>query len=313
MDKEKMMEENGYLILTACFCLLFLAGGTLSELKKKPIHLFLTKKIRFSTKARWGTVINVLAAAGFILFLKKFIYYFSFTGIMQSKFSIWWVDKNVLFFLYYLLFLFLYGFVLIAVGIGAIAGNIKSSTGKFLPFLFFVLSMTSVRILENLGLDFGLEEVLYLLVFSPLLFMKMLCSGKYLGLLTSLVVAYYIVDTYKELKPKITRSNVKFLVPFGVVFWVFLVFSFTYLPLNWEEKLLHQLQTAKNRSDFLEVLEPTKSMKKLKDESDALKRIALEIAKTGEIQRAKLVAEHIPDVDVKNIALKEIQEKIRKK
>jgi len=97
------------------------------------------------------------------------------------------------------------------------------------------------------------------------------------------------------------------------VFWVFFVFSFTYFPLEWEERLLHQLQTAKNRSDFLEVLDTTKSMNNLRDESYAIKRIALEIAKTGEIQRAKLVAEHISDVDVKNIALKEIQEKIRKK
>jgi hypothetical protein len=54
-------------------------------------------------------------------------------------------------------------------------------------------------------------------------------------------------------------------------------------------------------------------MKNLKDESYAIKRIALEIAKTGEMQRAKLVAEQIPDVDVKNITLKEIREKIEKK
>jgi len=308
-----MENINSYLILTACFFLVFIGAVIFLEKYSKSIHGFFTKKIRFSTKVRWRTVIKVLAAAAFILFLKKFIYYFSFTGIMQSKFSIWWVDKNILLFIYYLLFLFLCGTVLIAVGIRVIAWKIKSTTGILLTILFFVWVIVFPQVLKNLGLEFGLNEVLYWLVFTPLLYLKMLCSGKYLGLFTSLMAAYFIVDTYKELKPRITRNNAKFLAPFAVVFWVFFVFSFTYFPLEWEERLLHQLQTAKNRSDFIEVLDTTKSMNNLRDESYAIKRIALEIAKTGEMQRAKLVAEHIPDVDVKNIALKEIQEKIRKK
>ncbi|MGD2090461.1 MAG: hypothetical protein PVH61_30090 [Candidatus Aminicenantes bacterium] len=213
---------NSYLILTACFFLVFIGAVIFLGKYAKPIHRFLTGEIPLLIDFPWDTLIKVLTTAGIILFLKKFLYYLSFTGIMQSKSSIWWVDKNVLLFLYYLLFL-------------------------------------------------------------------------------------------KELKPKITRSNVKFLAPFGAVFWVFLVFSFTYLPLNWEEKLLHQLQTAKSSSDFLEVLDTTKSMNNLRDESYAIKRIALEIAKAGEMQRAKLVAEQIPDEDVKIIALQEIREKVGKK
>lgn len=216
-----MMENiNNYLILTACLFLVFTGAVIFLGKYAKPIHRYLTGEIPLLMFVPWETIIKVLTTAGIVLFLKKFLYYLPFTGIMQSKSSIWWVDKNVLLFLYYLLFL-------------------------------------------------------------------------------------------KELKPKITRINVKFLVPFGVVFWVFLVFSFTYLPLNWEEKLLHQLQTAKTRSDFLEVLNTTKSMNNLKDESYAIKRIALEIAKTGEIQRAKLVARHIPDEYIKNRTLQEIREKIK--
>lgn len=307
-----MENINNYLILTACFLLVFTGAVIFLGKYATPIHRYLTREIPLLMLVPWETIIKVLTTAGIILFLKKFIYFFPFTAIMQSKSSIWWVDKNVLLFLYYLLFLFLCLTVLIGVGLGAIAGKFKGAAGMLL-ILFFVWVLTYPKVLENLGLEFGLEEVLYLLVFTPVLFLKMFCSGKYLGLLTSLVVAYFIIDTYKELKPKITRSNVKFLVPFGVVFWVFLVFSFTYLPLNWEEKLLHQLQTAKNRSDFLEVLDTTKSMNNLRDESYAIKRIALEIAKTGEIQRAKLVAEQIPNEDVKNTALQEIQEKIRRK
>jgi hypothetical protein len=309
-----MIEQiQGYLILTACFFLLFIGAVIFLEEDAKRIHRFLTKKIRFLTKVPWETVIKVLTGAGFILFLKKFIYYFPFEGIMQSKFSIWWVDKYVLLFLYYLLFLILCGLVLIAVGKGAIAGNIKSITGILLTILFFVLLISYAGVLENLGLQFGLDEVLYLLVFTPLLFLKMLCSGKYLGLFTCLVVAYIIVETYKKLKPQITRHNAKFLAPFGAVFWVFLIFSFTYLPLDWEEKLLHQMQTAKHRSDFLEVLDTTKSMKNLQYESNALKRIAVEIARSGEIQRAKLVAEQIPNEEIKNTALEEIRQRKKEK
>ena len=156
-----MMENiNSYLILTACLILLFIGAVIFLEEYSKAIHGFFTKKIRHSTKVRWRTVIKVLAAAGFILFLKKFIYYFSFIGIMQSKFSIWWVDKNILLFIYYLLFLLSCGTVLIAVGVRAIAGNFKSTTGMLLTFLFFVWVIAFPQVLKNLGLEFGLNEVL---------------------------------------------------------------------------------------------------------------------------------------------------------
>lgn len=305
-----MMEENGYLILTACLCLLFFLITLLAARYRTQIQLYFRKNFRVSTKIYWDTLVRIIAVWAFILFLKKFIYYFPFEGVSQSQFSIWWVDKNVLLFIYYLLFLLLCGTVLIGVGIGTIAGNIKSIKGMLLIFLFVVWVIACPGVLENLGLEFDLEEVLYMLVFTPLLFLKMVCSGKYLGLFTSLVLAYFIVDTYEELKPQITRNNAKFLAPFGFLFWFFLVFSFTYFPLDWEERLQHQLQTAENRSDFLEILDTTKSMKNLRDESYALKRIAMKIAQTGEIQRAKLVAEQIPDEYVKSRALEEIREKI---
>ena len=87
-------------LAAAGFLLLFLWAVIIMERYKYRLSSFWTEKFPFLRKVHWDTVIKGFVAAGFILFVRKVLYYIGpFFGIIQTPSSIWWADIKVLAFL----------------------------------------------------------------------------------------------------------------------------------------------------------------------------------------------------------------------
>jgi len=342
------MEENGYLILTACFCLLFLAGGTLSELKKKPIHLFLTKKIPLLMALPWDTVCKVLGITGGFLFIRKLIFYLPYTGIIQTKFSIWWVDGGNLIFLYVV-------FVFYMIGIAAIVlqtytFKTEQNEGCFIFLLMLFLGGGYAIILLIKKISIPLVQGLILVIFAPLILLKMLCSGKFLGILTSFLLGYFIVARYKKLSPTLTMNNLRSLTALIVIIIVLMASGYFIFTGNWQEIFQGKIQSVKNpdaaadlldaaytipgakdkaialekvaavitsmedsqwrKERFLQGIKIAGTIEDSKQRNQVLKEIAVFIAAAGDSGWATTIANGIPDQGIKNKALQEIREKI---
>lgn len=350
-----MSEEiTGYLILALCFFLLFIGLAVLWERFKKPVHDSLTKRIPLLVKIPWDTVTKGIIAAAVILVLKRLIYYVSFVGVIQTTSSIWWVDAEVLTFLNYTLFIFLLASVLIAFAIDYIETSMsEGKKGCLMTLLAFIVIMvvpvSCSSLLESLKIEMTLGQAFRLFIFTPLLFLKILVSGKYLGVFTSFLVGCLIIDRYKRLRFQITRKNAKYLIAPALILLVLLVYSFHILPGDWQQRFLDKVHSAKSDTVIIDLVDAANSINNSKDKfaalqnliaesnipwkketcqrvvraaltiessterSSIIQELALTVAKTGDIARAISVAEYIPVKDIKNKVLKELREKIEKK
>jgi hypothetical protein len=73
------------------------------------------------------------------------------------------------------------------------------------------------------------------------------------------------------------------------------------------------VQAAKSEKAFEDLLDAAHSIKDNTDKSNALKILALNISERGNIPWAASVARSIPDEEIKNRALQEIRERIKRK
>ncbi|UCH93637.1 MAG: hypothetical protein JSV88_25660 [Candidatus Aminicenantes bacterium] len=290
-----MIEQIKYeLILTAFFLLVFILAVLLLEPYKDRINAFLKKKSRFLMKFPWDTVSKGFALGVFILFLKKLIYYMPVPGMIQTKFSVWWVNEKTLIILYIILVLQLVVILLIGIKKGFIQS--KSIEKKFeaykkkpniSPFLLlFVLVIIFFKL--NLEYPITLWHLLALLILAPLVVLKMVCTGKYLGLLTSFVLGVFVIDRYKKIKPVITGSKAKFLLAPGLILAGFIVFSFFYFPGNWEKRISHRLETAKSERAVMDLLDAAPTIHHERVRHKALQQILLTIKKE-DIQWSKKI------------------------
>lgn len=348
-----------YVILTAFFFLLFLAAAILFWQYKKSKHDFAKEKFQRLKKVPWDTVIKGLAAAGFILFSRRLIYYVHFDGVIQTKFSIWWVEEYVLISLF-----FIFGFFLLLVTLIGILKKYIQIPLKRVNVVFIMLSgvllflgikvliplLEGSKVIYAVGIIY--REGLNLIIFTPLLLLKMLCTGKYPGLFTSFAVGYFIVNRYKKLTPIINPGNVKFLIAPGAMLMLFLFLCLIIFPGNWERRLNNKLPSVSGETEMVDLLDAVHSIyreearyeslkpivssmvkeryfrwekkiyQRVIDEigtlagyhsSRLLRKIVLWIAKTGDIQWATSIAQKIPDRKIKNNTLTEIREKIGEK
>lgn len=168
------------------------------------MHDVAKEKFQRLKKVPWDPVIKGLAAAGFILFSRRLIYYVHFDGVIQTKFSIWWVDTCVL-------------------------------TGLFFIFFLFLA--------------------------LPLL-----------------------------------------------IIFVFLLFSFALFTGDGRVMILHKLETAQSRKAFENLVESAHSIKDNHYKSSVLRVTAMAIAQHGDTSWATAIAKGIPDMRIRTIALKLIQQ-----
>jgi len=341
-----------YVILTAFFFLLFLVIAILLE-------AFPGIKIPLLMKVNRDTIIKVLTVAGFILFSRRLIYYVHFDGVIQTKFSIWWMDGYVLISLF-----FIFGFFLLLAALIGILKRYIQIPLKRINMVFIMLSgvllflgiKVVVPLLEGSKARYAVgiiyREGLNLIIFTPLLLLKMLCTGKYLGLFTGIALGYFIVNRYKKLIPKINPGNAKFLIVPGAIFLVFFILCFIIFPGNWEQRLNNKLLSVSSESDMVDLLDAVHSIyreearyqslepivafiEKEKEfrwkkeiyqriieevntlagyhSSRLLEKIVLWIAKTGDIPWATAIAEKITDMKTKEATLTVIREKVEEK
>ena len=203
-----MIEQiNDYLLFTACLFLLFIGAVIFLEEYSKPIHRFFTKKIPLLMDLRRDTVIKGLAITGAILFTRKLVFYLPYTGIIQTKFSIWWMDRGTLIFLHIIFVLYM-AWIAAMVGLTAIVRRklkfkivIDPNFPALVQVLFFWGLFGILLLISKTSFSIPWAKVLILIVYAPLILFKMLCSGKYLGILTGFLLGYFIVSRYKKLSP----------------------------------------------------------------------------------------------------------------
>ncbi|UCH93638.1 MAG: hypothetical protein JSV88_25665 [Candidatus Aminicenantes bacterium] len=343
---------NIYFMVGACFLVVFLGAVALQEKYNRVIQSFFATYILFPMKVSRDDLITIFSLWFYMLFSRKMIYYVPFVGVIQTGVSVWWVDGNVLIFLYYIFILFLLGAAVIGYFVsGTKPVKYERYVGILIFFLLLGISfMMSVSNGLNISLKF--DKGLLLIIFTPLLLLKMCCSGKYLGLLTAFLLGVLITHTWKKLKPKITRNNAKSLILPLFLLIAFGVFSFFQFTGNPGEKFKGKVQAANSqqavedlleaahtindepfrvnalkaitgkivetgdlqwkRKMFLRVIEAAKTIYPIKKRYKVIKDIAVAIARSGDIQWATSVAKGIPYAEIRNSALKGIRD-IREK
>ncbi len=197
-------------LAAAGFFLLSLWAVLITERHKYRISSFWTEKFRFLRKIPWDTLIKGLVVAGFIFFVKKILYYVKFLDFIQTPASVWWIDLQMM---GAVCFIFICQIVVMLAVYLTYYFLKKLSIEIFFEIVLIVVIMLSlVAVLDQMDLippeTRRFIRALFVLFLTPLLFLKMLCTGKYLGLLTSFMVGSYIVDRYKKLKSKV-KKNVK--------------------------------------------------------------------------------------------------------
>ena len=301
------MEQSGYLIHTACLCLLFFGMAGLAVRYKNRIPHIMTKYFSPLMKLPGDTVIKSFAVGAFILFLRKVIFYVPVVGIVQTKSSIWWVHGRVMLFL----FLFLVGFVILLIFSRGIK-ELKDTLSFLVTSLFILTVVLSALLLYDLPADFGKKppdpQTWATLVLSPLLMLKMLCSGEYLGLLTSFVVGYFIIGNYEKFNPGKLRSNKKFASVMALIILVFGAFCITIFPGDWEKRFAGKVQAATSERCVMDLLDAADTITDGNRKDNALKEIAVAAKKTGNIEWAMSITKKINNTIIKNAAIEKIQQ-----
>ena len=327
-----------FFVLTAFFLLVFILFAGLAEGYGERIKLVL-KKIH------WNTIIKIFCLWAVIIFLRKLTYYFHFNGIIQTKNVLFWVDENAK-------MMILYSIMIMTGAIGIITGisglfNVhrKRSDEKIALLIVFSIFLLSLSIVLISKKDAFLE-ILSLMIILPLLLLKMLFSGKYFGLLTALLAAYYIIDRHKKIKTGMIKINVKlFIVPILIIIGILILGYFRFTG-DWQEKFINKAQTAKSTNTvnhlieaahsirdserknlifnetgliyanrgkikwsqemFQQAVHSANSVKNWEMKSNLLKDISVTIAKTGDIKSAMNLTNTIMFVMIKIQAFKEI-------
>jgi tetratricopeptide (TPR) repeat protein len=289
-----------FLVLTALCFLISLRAAVLSERceTKGRIHPVLKK-------VSWNTFFKVITFWAGILALRKLIYYIPIDGMIQTKATVWWVEKKAPSYLFIFMFI-----ALIMVLRGMIGRSKPAGKGGSKVYAYEIIVIFGPIAIIYLAPVLGIPgpDNFFLRIFSYitklLLFLKVVCSGKYLGLFTSFLLAYYITKAHKIFKVpeginEKTEKEKTFGKAVGVPLLLLIIGLYTYLtipsgPTTWMNKLLTQLRNARlhqGESTFEDLLDAAYYMRDGVKKSRALGEIAIVIRQTGDNQRAKNILE----------------------
>ena len=330
-----MIEQvQGYLVLAVCFLLIFFVMAALVEpYKERLVQLF--------KKNTWKTARKFFYIWMGILVLRKLIYYVSLQGVMQTKLSVWWADNTVLITIYCVSIGILVGMPLIKI----IKGIWQSSEegAALMKILIPLFLFAFFNFISNQRITIG--RIFSTIIAAPFLLLKIVCPGKYIGLFTSLVLAYFVIEYHKKIRNRIFISVLILLVLGAYIFLTF--------PGQWEDRFQQKAQTAKSKRAVEDLLDAVNTINHEEQRSDAigiiavkiletgdpqwqretfpeiiaaveeigsrnrkfklLEKIAFAVAETGDIHWATSIANGIPDQEIKNKALEELREKVEQK
>lgn len=294
-----MMENiNSYLIPTACFLLLFLLATFLADRYRIQIQSFFEKHSWLSTKIPWKKVIKIGIAWVGILLLRKLIYYVPLEGVIQTKSSVWWVDFFILVVTYLVSVGVIFGPPLVRL-LRRIEKSSKAGATliKMLTFLLLILILNFF----SRG-NLTIERIFSAIITAPFLLLKMICTGKVIGLSTSLVLAYLIIQHHKKIITGIIKSykhrkyrihNEKFIITSVFILVVLGVYIFIKFPGHWEDRFQQKAQAAKSKRAVEDLLDAVNTINHKEQRSDVIGIIAVKILETGDRQWQK---ETFPEV-----------------
>lgn len=283
-------------VLMALCLLIFLAIADITEKYGKKISHALEG-------LSWNTFFMFIFVWAGILVLRKLVYYIPIDGMIQTKTSIWWIEKKGW------LFLFIFWLiVLIMVLRGMIRRSKLPWEGGTTVYLYEIVVIFSPIAIIFLGMKIGILvpgsffSHIYSYITQLLLSLKLVCSGKYIGLFTSFLLAYYITNGQQifNVSPGMNKNlkkeknfGIVFLVPlFLIVMGIFTYFTIPCGPSAWLKELQNQLHDAslhQRERAFEDLLDAANYMKDGVKKSRALGEIAAVIGRTGDIQRAKKI------------------------
>ena len=310
-----MEQMQPYFISTALFVLLFILTFYLFERYKLSIQAFWAKQ-SWLWKIPWNPTRKIIYLWAGIIVARKLIYYVPCFGVIQTTSSIRWIDTCVLTAMCFIFFLFLVAATVIGIFFGFKTNRSKRKElvvvqlRQFLVVLFILGVFFTLLTAHELSLD---AMPWTQIIFTPLIILKMMCSGKFLGLLTSAAVGYLIFNRCKKIKQGITRDNIKFLALPLLIIIVFLVFAFNHFIGNGRSMMIDKLETANSRKDFEDLLEAAHSIKDDHYKSGVLRAVAMAIADRDDISWATAIANDIPDMKIRTSALKLVQPEIGRK
>ena len=293
-----------YFILTAVFFLVFFEMAALLEQYKERIHMH-------AKKIPWHTIIKIFCLWAAIIFLRKLTYYFQLNGIIQTKDTLFRVDEKAGHMIISFIFLMTGAIGMIKAIVVLYKTPDKWHSTIYISIVllstFFICS--SWVMLHRMSASW---EILFLIIVIPLLPLKMLCSGKYLGLLTALLTALYIVNKHKKLKTGKTKINAKFFVVPVLIIIVVLLWNHYKTRGDWKEEFAGRIRAAKSTRILEDLVDAAATIRNETDKSVVLRDIAAAVATTGDIKWASSIAGNIPDDGIRSLALIEIRE-IRRK
>ena len=287
----------GFFVLSAFFFLVFFAVTMLSDRQKKEGNLITLLK-----RIPWDTVRKIFCLWAVIIFLRKLTYYFHLNGIIQTKDTLFWVDKKEK-----VIVLFSLGIIISSIGlIKEIVAELKTPHKKPGNFTWlFVLIVSLVALISH---KIPFKQFLIFSTITPLLVLKMLCSGRYLGLLTALLTALYIANKHKKLKTGEAKASANlFTVPVLIIIVILLLGHYKFTG-DWKAKFTGSIRAAKSTRSLKYLNDAAATIRNESDKSRMFKDIAVAAARQGDIPLALETAETIGMTHKKNraYAFKEI-------
>lgn len=299
-----MIEKIDIYLSTAFFFLLFFEITLLFDRynKRGRFHHRL-KRIPWNS----NTVIEVFCIWSGILVSRKLVYYIPFDGIIQTKDAVLWVSEA-----------YVAGIILIIIMLAVtIVGVIKVSespgAGSKISFLlkfllvWIICIVFIVSILSKIDAGAFLENIIFINT-APLLVVKMLCSGKSLGLLIALLLAStaVMIMRYRKIRKGVKKTGKKSSIIFALIIigiWQSGIFR---VAGNWQEKFTGKAREAKSIRAFEDLFDAVGTIKKEGHRADALKEIAVALARGGHLRWSLDTAKRIGNKYTKFDALREI-------
>jgi hypothetical protein len=280
----------------------------LLERYKKNIRASLEKDSWFSRKLSRDKVIKISLAWVCILLLRKLTYYVPLQGVIQTKLSVWWVENPVLIIIYCVSIGILIGMPLIKFiwridkSSEASVALIKILTILTLFSIFNFFSNQNITIVR-------IERIFSTIIAAPFLLLKIVCPGKYIGLFTSLVLAYFVIENHKIIITRIFKArkcSKKFIFTSVFILVVLGVYIFITFPGHWQDRFQQKVQAAKNKRAVEDLLDAIDTINHERERSIAIGVVAVKILETGDRQWQR---ETFPEVIA---AVEEIDSRNRK-
>jgi tetratricopeptide (TPR) repeat protein len=282
-------------VLTALCLLISLIIAILTERNetREKIHPILKK-------VSWNTFFKLIVFWGGILVLRKLLYYLPIDGVIQTKNTVWWIEKKDSF------YLFIFMFILLMMALRRMISRLKLPGKNFNKFMKSYGSILIVFLIYLVGLlgETNLFSPILSFINKLLLSLKIVCPGKYLGLVTGFFLAYYITRAYKIFRvPGGINKKLKKGKTLGkavrVPLLLLIIGLFTYLtipsgPSAWMSELLTRLRHARIQQQeeaFDDLLDAANYMRDRVKKSQALGEIAVAIRQAGDMQRARKILE----------------------